>query len=154
MHMRTGRSSVPRRFQHAPTAQCQKDRSIAATGSHSCLASVRRRQLNRLAEAEKVLRQCLAFARNIAGAQSAIAAVALVPLADVLLKAGKMAEAAKIADNAYDALWKLGDPLFTETVGTRAEALKANGKADNPFADLTDLPEEMVARIAITHARQ
>jgi len=97
-----------------------------------------------LVEAEKVLRQALAFARNLNGVQSASAHVALVPLADVLLKADKVAEAAKLAHQAYDGLWKLGDPLFTSCVGTRAEVLKALGKGDNPFADLNDLPDEMV----------
>ncbi|MCE9564246.1 MAG: hypothetical protein K8U57_19555 [Planctomycetes bacterium] len=109
---------------------------------------------NQLAEAEKVLRQCLAFARSLNGVQSASAHVALVPLADVLLKADRIAEAAKFAHQAYDGLWKLGDPLFTSCVGTRAEVLKALGKADDPFADLADLPDEMVtAAVATTLTR-
>ncbi len=109
---------------------------------------------DQLDEAEKVLRQSLAFARNLNGAQSPSAHVALVPLADVLLKAGKTAEAAKLAHMAYDGLWKLGDPLFTSAVGTRAEVLKALGKSDDPFADLADLPEEMVtAAVATTLTR-
>ena len=111
-------------------------------------------ELGRFEEAEKVLRQCLAFARNLNGGQSASAAVALVPLSDVLLKAGKTAEGAKLALDAYDSLWQLGDVQITVAVGTRAEALKALGRADNAFADLNDLPDEMVeAAIANTLAR-
>jgi tetratricopeptide (TPR) repeat protein len=156
IHMRTGElERAAKEFQHAAHGplpsdpQHRRDRLAFLFGFGAALG-----ELNRLAEAEKVLRQCLAFARNIGGPQSAIAAVALVPLADVLLRAGKTAEAAKIANSAYDALWQLGDPLFTETVGTRAEALKATGKTDNPFSDLTDLPEEMVsAAVANTLTR-
>lgn len=102
-------------------------------------------ELGNLDESEKVLRQCLAFARNLNGGQSASAAVALVPLADVLLQAGKTAEAVKLAIEAYDSLWRLGDAQIVQAVGTRAEAFKAIGRTDNAFADLNDLPEEMAA---------
>jgi hypothetical protein len=102
-------------------------------------------ELGRLEEAEKVLRQALVFARRVNGRQSASASVALVPLADVLLTGGDVAEAAKMAGEAYDSLWKLGDAQICAAVGTRAEALKASGRPDNPFADLVDLPDEMVA---------
>jgi tetratricopeptide (TPR) repeat protein len=111
-------------------------------------------ELDKLDEADKVFRQCLAFARNIHGAQSAFAAVCLVPLADTLLKAGKTAEAAKLAFEAYNSLWKLGDSQVVLAVGTRAEALKATGRADDPFADLNDLPDELVsAAVTNTLAR-
>lgn len=156
LHLRMGDAErAAKEFQHAANGpmpsdpQHRRDRLAFLFGFGAALG-----ELNRLAEAEKVLRQCQSFAKSLGGAQSAIACVALVPLADVLLKAGKTAEAAKLANTAYDALWRLGDPLFTATVGTRAEALKASGKADNAFADLNDLPEEMVtAAVATTLAR-
>jgi tetratricopeptide (TPR) repeat protein len=156
LHMRMGDvDRAAKEFQHAANGpmpadpQHRKDRLSFLLGYGTALG-----QLGKLAEAEKVLRQCLGFARNLTGATSPSSAVALVPLADVLLSAGKTDEAAKLANEAYDALWKLGDPQFCSTVGTRAEALKATGKADNPFADLTDLPDEMVtAAIANTLAR-
>ncbi|MBA4189095.1 MAG: hypothetical protein C0467_13940 [Planctomycetaceae bacterium] len=138
-------------FQHAakgplpPDPEERQDRLAFMFGYGAALGAQ-----GRLPEAEKVLRQSLAFARNLNGAQSASANVALVPLADVLLMAGKTAEAAKMANQAYDALWKLGDPLFTSTVGTRAEVLKALGNAENPFADLAELPEEMVSAAVAT----
>jgi hypothetical protein len=100
--------------------------------------------LDRLDEAEKVLRKCVDFARSLHGPSSAAAAAANVPLADALLKFGKTAEAMKCAQAAYDALWALGDPLITVAVPVRAEALKAAGRADNPFADLGELPDEMI----------
>jgi hypothetical protein len=68
----------------------------------------------------------------------------------VLLKAGKTQEAARLANEAYDSLWQLGDPYFCSTVGTRAEVFKALGSRDDPFADIADLPEEMVATIITT----
>jgi tetratricopeptide (TPR) repeat protein len=156
LHLRMGEfERAAKEFQHAAEGplpadpQHRRDRLSFLFGYGAALG-----ELNRLAEAETVLRKCVAFARNVRGGQSALAAVALVPLADMLLRAGKTAEAAKLAGEAYDALWKLGDPLFTAAVGTRAEALKASGKPDNAFADLTDLPDEMVAdAVAHTLAR-
>jgi tetratricopeptide (TPR) repeat protein len=156
IHLRMGEfERAAKEFQHAADGpmpadpQHRRDRLTFLFGYGAALG-----ELGRLAEAEKVLRQCLTFARNLYGAQSAMAAVALVPLADILLKTGKTAEAARLADSSYDFLWRLGDPLFTTSVGTRAEALKASGKADNAFADLTDLPEEIVAdAVANTLAR-
>jgi tetratricopeptide (TPR) repeat protein len=155
-HFRVGElDRAAREFQHAangpmpPDPQHRRERLSFLLGYGATL-----NQLGKLAEAEKVLRQCLGFAKNLTGAKSPVAAVALVPLADVLLSAGKSDEAAKLANEAYDSLWKLGDPQFTVAVGTRAEALKATGRPDNAFADLNDLPEEMVtAAVANTLAR-
>ncbi|MFO0823691.1 MAG: tetratricopeptide repeat protein, partial [Gemmataceae bacterium] len=138
-------------FQHAakgpmpPENQERQDRLSFLLGFGACLGAC-----DNLPEAEKVLRQALAFAKNLNGAQSPSAYVALVPLADVLLKAGKTQEAAKLANEAYDTLWQLGDPFFCSTVGTRAEDFKALGSRDDPFADIADLPEEMVATIITT----
>jgi hypothetical protein len=88
------------------------------------------------------------------GGQSAAAAVALVPLADVLLKAGDVAAAAELATQAYDALWRLGDAQIALAVGTRAEAMKAAGTPGDPFADLNDLPDDLAAAaVANTLAR-
>lgn len=156
VHLRMGDfERAAKEFQHAANgpmpaeAQHRRERLAFLFGYGAALS-----HLGKFAEAEKVLRQCLGFARNLGGAQSALAAVAQVPLADVLISSGKTDEAAKMAIAAYDALWKLGDAQVTDAVGTRAEALKATGKADNPFTDLNDLPDEMVtAAIANTLAR-
>lgn len=101
--------------------------------------------LTRYDEAEKVLRQCEVFARNIYGAGNPSAVVAKAPLADGLLKLGKTADALKMAQECYDELWRLGDPLIAEAIPVRAEALKAANRADGPFADVGDLPDDLVA---------
>jgi len=95
--------------------------------------------------AEKSYRQCAAFARNLHGPDTPGYAVALEPLASILLKAGKTDEAMKLLDEAYDTLWRHGDPQIVVVIPTRAEALKAAGRPDNPFADLAELPDELVA---------
>src|SRR5262245_55507234 len=72
--------------------------------------------LTKFDEAEKVLRQCVTFAKNLHGPLSAGAAAANGPLADALLKASKSADAFTLAQDAYDALWRLGDPLITTVI--------------------------------------
>jgi tetratricopeptide (TPR) repeat protein len=150
LHLRVGRfERAAKEFQHAAEGPlpAERERRLARLsflfGYGAALG-----ELNRLAESETVLRKCIAFARNVAGATSALAAVAQVPLADVLLRAGKTHEAAKLAETAYDELWKLGDPLFASSVGTRAEARRAIGQTNNPFTDLADLPEDLIAAAA------
>src|SRR5262249_21668406 len=91
IHLRLGETErAAKEFQHAGNGpmpadpQERRDRLAFMFGFGAALG-----ELGRLAESEKVLRQCLAFARNMDGPRSATACVALVPLADVLLKAGK-----------------------------------------------------------------
>lgn len=102
--------------------------------------------LSRFDEAEKTLRQCEAFARNLYGAASPAAAAAKAPLADAMLKLGKPADAMKLVQECYDELWRLGDPLITAVIPVRAEALKATGRTDNPFAELGELPDDLVTK--------
>lgn len=151
-HFRAGQfERAAQEFQHAakgpmpPDRPAREDRLAFLFGFGAALAAD-----GQLADAETILRQCLAYARNLHGGQSAHAFVALVPLADVLLLQGKTADAARLANEAYDALWRLGDPMFVSAVGTRAEALKALGQTESPFPDLNDLPEEMVAAAVST----
>lgn len=156
LHLRMGLpGKAAREFQHAASGplpsdpQERRDRLSFLFGYGAALC-----EAGKLQESEEVLRRCLSFARNLGGARSALAAVALVPLADVLLLAGKTTEAAKFAREAYDALWKLGDPLLATAVGTRAETLKATGKVENAFNDLAGLPDELLsAAVANTVAR-
>lgn len=147
LHLRMGAAErAAREFQHAANSpamadpQHARDRLAMQLGFGVSLGA-----LGRFAEAETILRQCLAQARKLDGAHSALAAVALVPLAELQLKMGRTVEAAKLADGAYDALWNLGDPLFASTVGTHAEVHKAQGRTENPFTDLANLPESMIA---------
>lgn len=145
LHLRMGEfAKAAVEFQHAskgampPDAPSRRDRLGFMYGYAEALVG-----LTKFDDAEKVLRQCVAFARSLHGPGSAAAAAA--PLADVLLKAGKAAEAMKVAQETYDALWSLGDPLITAVIPVRAEALKAAGRADNPFTDLADLPDNLVS---------
>lgn len=118
--------------------QGRRDRLAFMFGFAACLDA-----LGKTPDAEKVLRQCVAFAQNLHGPDAPGYAAALPPLAECLLRTDKAAEAAQLADTAYDIFWRNGDPAITSAIPTRAEALKAVGRADDPFADLTDLPDEI-----------
>ncbi|HJZ57864.1 MAG TPA: tetratricopeptide repeat protein [Gemmataceae bacterium] len=147
LHFRAGEyKKSATEFRHAcegpmpPDAAGRKDRLAFMFGFAASLDA-----LGKSEEAEKVFRQCIVFARNLHGPSSAGYAAGLEPLARFLLKTGKHPEAAQLMDEAYDALWKLGDRTITAAIPTRAETLKAAGRADNPFADLAHLPDDLVA---------
>ena len=148
LHLRMGEfGKAAVEFQHAckstlpPDAPARRDRLGFMYGFAAALFG-----LTRFDEAEKVLRQCEAFARNVHGAASAAVSAAKAPLADALLRLGKPADAMKLAQQCYDELWRLGDPLITAVIPVRAEVLKAAGRTDNPFADLAELPDDLVSR--------
>jgi hypothetical protein len=86
------------------------------------------------------------FVKSLDGPTSAAATAANAPLVLALLKAGKTSDALKTAQESYDALWSLGDVLITKVIPVRAETLKAAGRAENPFAELSDLPDELATR--------
>jgi tetratricopeptide (TPR) repeat protein len=147
LHFRTGEyKKAAAEFKHACNgpmpldAAGRKDRLSFMYGFAAALDA-----LGNSGDAEKVLRQCVTFARNLYTPTAAGYAAALEPLARLLLRAGKTAEAAQLMDEAYDVLWKLGDRTISAAIATRAETLKAAGRADNPFADLGHLPDELVA---------
>lgn len=133
-------------FKHAadspmPGEPAQRaDRLAFMFGYAACLEA-----LNRPGEAEKVLRQCAEFAKSLHGAESAGYAAALEPLAAHCQKYGPVGEAVRLADEAYDLLWKLGDAGIARAAVVRAEAFKAAGRTDDPYADLADLPDELAA---------
>jgi tetratricopeptide (TPR) repeat protein len=146
LHLRMGEyQKAALEFQHAskgpmpPDLPGRRDRLGFMYGFAEALVG-----LTRFEEAEKVLRQCVTFARSLHGPTSAGAAAANAPLVDALLKANKPADALKLAQEAYDALWSLGDVLITKVIPVWAEAMKAAGKAESPFADLGDLPDDIV----------
>ncbi len=148
LHLRMGEfGKAAVEFQHAcksalpPDLPARRDRLGFMYGFAAALFA-----LTRFEEAEKVLRQCEAFARNVHGATSAAAVAAKAALADALIKLGKTADALKMAQAAYDELWRLGDPLIVAAIPVRAEALKAAGRTDYPFADLGDLPDDLIAK--------
>jgi hypothetical protein len=94
-----------------------------------------------------VFRQCVAFARNLHGVGTPAFAVTLPPLAAALLRQNQTAEATQLANEAYEALWKLGDPRVAAAVPVRAEAMKAAGRPQSAFADLAGLPDDLAAAV-------
>ncbi|MBP3959457.1 tetratricopeptide repeat protein [Gemmata sp. G18] len=148
LHLRMGKfQKAVAEFQHAskdampPDTPSRRDRLGFLYGLAAAFAGA-----GNFDEAQMVLRQCAMFAKRLYGPSSALAAAAIVPLADVTLRANRPVDALQIAQEAYDTLWRLGDVLITEVVPVRAEAWKAAGKADSPFADLVNLPDELVGR--------
>jgi tetratricopeptide (TPR) repeat protein len=148
LHLRMGEfAKAAVEFQHAskgampPDAPSRRDRLGFMYGFAEALVG-----LDKFDEAEKVLRQCVTFAKSLHGATSAVATAANAPLADTLLKAGKTADALKLAQDSYDELWRLGDPLIAAVIPVRAEALKAVGRSENAFTDLGDLPDELITK--------
>ena len=141
-------------FKHAtegplpPDAAGRKDRLAFMFGYAAALEAMDN------AGCEKVYRQCVAFAKNLFGPTAAGYAVALEPLARFLLKMGAVDEAARLMDESYDVLWKLGDRQIAAAIPTRAETLRAVGRSDDPFADLGHLPDELVAEtVAVAASR-
>jgi tetratricopeptide (TPR) repeat protein len=148
-HFRTGEfKKAAAEFKHAsgnpmPTDKAERaDRLSFMYGFAATLAAVDKHD-----DAVKVFRKCLAFAMSLYGSGTPDHVLALVPLAGALLKTEAEFEASQLADEAYDALWKVGDKRVVDVVATRAEAIKASGRADNPFADLADLPDELAAKV-------
>jgi hypothetical protein len=146
LHYRTGdHKKAASEFRHAadgpvPTgAPARRDRLAFMFGFAACLDA-----MGKPGEAEKVYRQCASFARNLHGPTAPGYAVALEPLAAILLRTGNGGEAARLMDEAFDILWKHGDPQIAAAIPTRAEALKAVGRTDNAFHELADLPDELV----------
>ena len=149
LHFRTGDyKRAATEFRHAgdspmPSEPHQRAERLAFMfGFAACLNA-----MERTAEAEKVLRQCVEFARNLHGPETAGYAAALEPLASHALKTNDLGEAARLADEAYDILWKLGDPAIATVAAVRAEVFKAVGRLDDPFADIGDLPDVMAEAV-------
>ena len=145
LHHRTGDyKRAATEFRHAADSPLPSephqlaDRLAFMFGFVACLDA-----LGKPSEAEKVLRQCVEFARNLHGPDAPGYAIALEPLAAHLLKTGQTAEAAQLADAAYEILWRHGDRAIAPTAAVRAEAFKAVGRLDDPFADFTDLPDDL-----------
>jgi hypothetical protein len=133
-------------FRHAadapmPSEPAQRaDRLSFIFGYAACLQSMDRHD-----EAEKVLRQCAEFAKNLFGPDAAGYANSLEPLIDHHLKHGSADDAVTFAEAAYEILWKHGDAGIARAAAVRAEAFKAVNRPGDPFADLADLPDELAA---------
>src|SRR5690606_37909406 len=106
LHLRMGEfQKAALEFQHAskgpmpPDSASRRDRLGFMYGFAEALVG-----LTKFDEAEKVLRQCVMFARSLHGPTSAGAAAANAPLIDALLKANRPADALALAQETYDAL--------------------------------------------------
>jgi len=132
-------------FRHAadaplpPEAGQRADRLAFMFGFAACLEA-----LAKTGEAEKVLRQCVEFARNLHGSATPGYANALAPLAEFLLRTGHPEEAVRWMDEAFAILRRLQDPSIAVAAALRAELFKAVDRIDDPFADLDDLPDDVV----------
>ncbi|MFO0802266.1 MAG: hypothetical protein U0791_03985 [Gemmataceae bacterium] len=131
-------------FRHAadapmPAEAAQRaDRLAFMFGYAACLEA-----MAKPGEAEKVLRQCAEFAKNLHGPESTGYAASLEPLASLYLKYGPVGEAARVSDEAYDLFWKHGDAGIAAAAAVRAEAFKALGRSEDPLADFADLPDDI-----------
>lgn len=77
-------------------------------------------------------------------------AFGLEPLAALLLKRGKAAEALDMLEEAVDILWGHTHPRVAAALALRAEALKATGSPTPAFAakNIDELPDEGVEAVA------
>jgi tetratricopeptide (TPR) repeat protein len=135
-------------FKHAgggplpPDPAGRRDRLAFMSGYAGCLDA-----LGQFAEAEKVFRQCVAFARNLSGPDSPGFAASLLPLADLLTRTGNPAEGARLAEEAFEVCWRHGDAGIGAAAAARAAAWKAAGRPGDAFADLHELPDDFAAGV-------
>ncbi|HYT89096.1 MAG TPA: tetratricopeptide repeat protein [Gemmataceae bacterium] len=101
-----------------------------------------------LDEAERVLRDCVDGRRIFYGRQHAGYGFGLEPLADLLLRKGKLDEALKLIDETVDNFWRASHVRVATALALRAVILKAAGSDTPPFADLDGLPDEIIGQIA------
>lgn len=98
----------------------------------------------RLDEAEEALRRGVAGRREYYGTQHAGYGFGLEPLADLLLRQGKLAEAQAVIQETVETFWQTGHPRIATALALRAEIWKAAGVTAPPFAGLEGLPEEII----------
>jgi tetratricopeptide (TPR) repeat protein len=153
LHFHTGDyKRAATEFRHAADApmpaepEQRADRLTFMFGFARCLEA-----LDKTGEAEKVLRQCVEFARNLHGPGTSRYAYSLEPLAEFLLRIDQAAEAARLMDEAFEIHWKQGGHGIPAAAALRAEAFKAFDRIDDPFADLAGLPDELVGE-AVAHS--
>lgn len=101
-------------------------------------------------ETDRAYRRSAAFAKQWFGAGSVAYAITLEPLARLLANTGHTATALRLVKDAFTTLWNLNDARIVESFPTRAEILKASGSTQNAFAELGQLPDDL---IAVTVAR-
>lgn len=101
-----------------------------------------------LDEAERVLRDGLDGRRLFYGRKHAGYGFGLEPLADLLLRRGRLDEALKLIDEAVDNFWANSHPRIATALALRAVILKALGSDGDPFEGLDPLPDDIIAELA------
>ncbi|HZT78609.1 MAG TPA: tetratricopeptide repeat protein [Gemmataceae bacterium] len=103
---------------------------------------------NQLEEAEEALRRGLKGREDFYGKQHAGYAFGLEPLAEVLLRRGKLDEAVQLAEEALRNFWNNGHERVVTALVLRAEAWKAAKKEGNPLAPAAQLPDHLLQQLA------
>jgi tetratricopeptide (TPR) repeat protein len=104
-------------------------------------------KMDRLEEAEKVLRECAEARLAVFTKDHPAYAFALEQYAPLLARLDKFDEAVQNAEQAYAILYKAGHPAVASALVTRAEILKAAGKDTPPFKGLDSVPKSIIANI-------
>ncbi len=135
-------------FRHASSGplpsdvQGRKDRLAFMFGFATAVA-----ELGKLDEAEKVLRQCVAFSQSLHGPQSRNAADAYEALAHLLRKRQKFADAVASLDEACAIALKLEDRSLARLLPLRAEWKCERGNSGNAFDCLAQVPDAIVSEV-------
>jgi tetratricopeptide (TPR) repeat protein len=106
--------------------------------------------LDELDEAEQVHRQGVAGRRTFYGPDHPGYAFGLEPLATLLLRRGRPQEALQLLDECAANFRRNGHPRVAGALALRAEALKAVGDPQPPFAGLEQLPDQVLTDLAGT----
>ncbi|WP_164842376.1 tetratricopeptide repeat protein [Actinoplanes solisilvae] len=106
------------------------------------------RMAGRLDEAERELRLGLAERLDFYGREHAGYAFGLEPLADLLRRRGQLEEARRLADEAVTNLRANGHERVASALALRAAIVHAAEAVEPLFADLGDLPDDVIAQIS------
>jgi tetratricopeptide (TPR) repeat protein len=101
-------------------------------------------------DAETVLRENLEARKATYGDDHVGYAFGQETLADLLLRQKKAIDALELLNPAVATFLKNRHPRVAHAIALRAEALRANDRADPPFAGLDPLPNEVIAEIGQT----
>ncbi|HEX4592220.1 MAG TPA: tetratricopeptide repeat protein, partial [Gemmataceae bacterium] len=101
-------------------------------------------------EAEKVLRENLEARQAAFGPDHVSTAFGQESLADLLLRRKQANDALELLNSAVGTLLKQRHPRVAHAIAMRAEALRANDRAESPFTNLDPLPDEVIAEIGQT----
>ncbi|HEY1379414.1 MAG TPA: tetratricopeptide repeat protein [Gemmataceae bacterium] len=99
-------------------------------------------------EAEAVLRENLDARKEVYGPEHVGHAFGQESLADLLLRQKRAGDALELLNPAVTMFVKHRHPRVAHAIALRAEALRANDRAESPFAHLDQLPDEVIVEVA------